>query len=547
MISAAAQTSTLVVLGLKPEGIKEQMEELNRLAEGDYFTDETFFIKDTAGLCLCGNAKLVGELVKRLNKINLNGECLHALSLTRYMAMYNIGKLSVGKEQVYKPAVKKIIGEEEIDMWRAEALGEQFLIYNEDTLSNYQLSKMFPCKLIKSKPIKEMEITVKDELIFAQKQKNLFVYGGYLDLLDGFVMDDIISHYTLGKHIVIGCQIDPNQQLWSIYNIYSKKNIKEVVIGNEETFSVSAGMTHYMISNEKGVQVRQIESDELIYPEYFNIENEKTEGFMSDKDNVVLIVKKTSISTQIILHSLDSGRVIRKRVFTNIESYSVAFAPGEVSIVSVRMIVDKVGHFIEIWNVDGKTVISKALGENVKNVYPSKHTVVVQTPTSAKILKRVQNILVEGAVVREPISKIVAGEITLLLIDSGDICIIGKDGEILNRVLETGASDIQMSPFGLYISLLSSEQVRILDICGKEVFASNIKRNNGFFWRTVVSSSEEVILNEEEIQKYKTEDSLRRKEARKQFMRDNEEKIKEWRMFLHEMKRFKSLNAQVHS
>ncbi|KAI5161771.1 hypothetical protein NEAUS03_1757 [Nematocida ausubeli] len=547
MIPTAIQTSTLVVLGLKPKDMAVQMEELNKLAGGNYFTKETCVGKDSAVLCLCGGIKLVSDLVKRLNNMSIDGECIQALSFARYLAMYSVGKLSVGKEQVYKPAVKRIIGKKEVEMWRAEALGEQFVIYGEDVLSNYQLSKMFPCKLIKSKPIKEMEITVKDELIVARKQKNVFVYSGYLDLLDGFVLDDIISHYTLGEHIIIGCQSDPSRQEWHVYNIYNKTEIKKVEIENEETFAVSSDLTHYMISGEKGVQIREIVTDEIIYPEYYSVPNEKVEGFMSEKNNVVLVVKTTSISTQLSLYCLTSGKTIRKRVFTNIESYSVEFSENEVSVVNVRRIADNLSHFIEIWNLDGKRVISKALGENVKHVYTSKSSIVVQTQTSAKVLRRAQNILVEGAVIREPISRVIAGEMTVILIDSGDLCLIGKDGEVLHRVLETGAAEIQMSPFGLYIALLSGDQVRILNLCGKEVFASNIKRDNGFFWRTVVAPTEEMSLGEEEIQKYKIEDSLKRKEARKQFMKENEERVSEWRLFLQEMKEFKSAHEQARS
>lgn len=536
----AVQTNMLVILGDNDKNTID-LEQLNTIVGEEYFTDKNTLVKDSVSLCMCKSSKQVAELVKQLKNIKIGGTKLEALSLQRYLAMYNLGKTSLEQKHIFKPAVKKVIGEDEVKAWKAEALGEQFIIYTEDTISNYQLSKMFPCRLIKSKSLKSMDIDVIDELIIAQKQKNIFVYGGYLELLDGFVVDDILSYYTVGAHIVIGSQPSSTRKAWDIYNIYSKVHVKSVEIDNEAEFSISNGITHYMVSYTGRIEVKSVETDENIFEEYSTVDkNVEIEGFMSEYDNVLLVIKRTPLSTELILHCLTTGHVIRRKIFSNMESYSVKFFEKEVSIVNVRKIGDKKSHFMDIWNLDGNTVISKTFGEHVKTVHPSRYTVVVQTQTTTRIFKRVQNRLLEGTTIKESISKIVPGEITVLSLESA-ICVIGRDGEVINRIEASATTDVQVSSFGLYIALLSGEQVRVLDICGKEVFAANIKRDNGFFWRTIIKPTEEISLADEEIQKYKAEDTLRRREARKQFMRENEEKISEWRIFLKEMKGFRDI------
>ncbi|KAI5192947.1 hypothetical protein NEMIN01_2307 [Nematocida minor] len=542
MIPIAVQARTLVVLGLEELEKDSQLSKLNGLAGEEQFDEENTKIDESVALSVFESAKIVNELVSKLDNMKINGKTIKAFSLSRYMAMYSLGKAAASQGQVpIKPAVKKIAGEKEIAVWKSEALGEQFLIYNEGTFSNYQLSKVFPCKLIKTKLIKDVSVRVENDLVIVQKQKNIFVYGGYLELLDGFVINDLISCYMAGDCIVIGDRPDPVTQVWSIHNVYTKSLIKTVEISKEEKFSVSKDLTHYLISHENTIEIKSMQTDENIFPEYsVREQNKKVEGLMSPHDNTVFVVKSTAISMEWILYCLTTGNIIRRKAFSNIESYAVTFAEQEVAIVNVRKIGGKCSHYMDIWNTDGNRVISKALGENIKAVYPSKYTTVVLGQSVCKVYKRLQYRLHDGVTVKDSISKVEAGEITVLL-SSTHAYVIDREGELLNKIEIGGMADIQVSPFGLYIALLSEGQVRVLDICGKEVFASNIEKNNGFFWRTVVNAADGVSLGDEEIQKYKTEDSLRRKEARKQFMKENEEKIQEWRDFLSSMAEFRSL------
>lgn len=540
MIPQTAQARALVILGLEEENSSKYISTLNDLSKESYFSKENTKIEGSVGLSIFDSTKTVNELVGRLNNIKINGKQIQALSVPRYMAMYSVGKrTSMQGQTVIKPAVKKIIGEKEVAAWKSESLGEQFVIYSEGTFSNYQLSKMFPCKLLKSKVIKDVSVTEAEDLIIVQKQKNIFVYGGYLDLLDGFAACDPISCYTIGRCIVIEDRPEPNKKLWTIHNLYSKKHIKSIEMPDTVRFAVSKNLTHYLLSHDKTIEIRSMSTDENIFPAYSQEESGKqVEGFVSPHDNVVFVVRSSETSTEWFLHCLTTGKEIRKKSFASIESYKVTFAEGEVAIVNVRNMTGKECYFMDIWSIDGQAVVSKALGENIKSVHPSKYTTVVVGQAACKVYKRVQSRLIDGVTIKEPISEVKVGETTILL-DSTNAYIIGGDGEILNKIEVTGTENIKVSPFGLYIALLSGGQVRIVDICGKEVFVGNIERENGFFWRTVVKPVDTVLLQDEEIQKYKEEDTLRKKEAKKQFMKENEEKIQEWREFLASMVQFR--------
>lgn len=540
MIPHTAQARVLVILGLAEGQDEKNLLALNRVISTDEFDEDNTKIEGTVGVSVLDTAKKVNELVSKLNSVQINESPIQALSLPRYMAMYSVGKTAGAQDQgAIKPAVKKIIGEKEVTAWKSEAEGEQFVIYSEGTLSNYQLSKMFPCKLLKTKALKDVTVTEAEDLIIVQKQKNIFVYGGYLDLLDGFIVNDPVSCYIIGKCIVIGDRIAPNKQKWTVHNLYSKREIKSIEIPDGIKFSVSRNMSHYVLGHESTVEIRSMETDEVIYPEYAQKEKgRKVEGFVSPYDNVVFVVRSTEASTEWFLHCLTTGKEIRKKSFAEIEKYTVSFSPKEVAIVNVRNMTGKESHYMDIWSTNGQEVISKALGENIKSVHPSRYATIAIGQSVCKVYKRVQSRLIDGVTIKEPISEVHSGETTILH-DSSHLYVVGPEGEILNKIEAAGTESIKVSPFGLYIGLISGGQVRIVDICGKEVFVGNTDRSNGFFWRTVVKPAEEVLLQDEEVQKYKEEDTLRRREARKQFIKENEEKIHEWREFLSSMKEFR--------
>lgn len=544
MIPHTAQGRALIILGLNEAQEDRSISVLNELSGSSHFSRDNTKIEGTVGVSILDSSKEVNEMVNKLNNIKIDGNTIQALSHQRYMAMYSVGKAASGLEQAaIKPAVKKIIGEKEVTAWKSEALGEQFVIYSEGSFLNYQLSKMFPCKMIKSKTVKDVSASEADDLIIVQKQKNIFVYGGYLDLLDGFVVNDLVAFYMVGRCIVIGDRTEPNRQVWSIHNLYSKKHIRSIEILDSARLSVSRNLTHYVLSYDSVIEVKSMETDENIFPAYSHEEaGRKIEGFVSPYDNVIFVVKSSETGTEWILHCLTTGAEVRKKSFASIERYQVTFLQGEVAIVNVRSMTGKECHYMDIWSIDGKEVISKALGENIKSVYPGKYVTVAIGQAVCKVYKRIQARLIEGITIKEPISDVKVGEITVLL-HTSNAYILGKDGEILNKIGTSGTEKIKVSPFGLYIAFVSGGQVRIVDICGKEVFVGNIEKETGFFWRTVVQPVDEALLQDEEIQKYKEEDTLRKKEARKQFMKENEENIKEWRDFLSSMLQFRDAVA----
>ncbi|KAI5190627.1 hypothetical protein NECID01_1068 [Nematocida sp. AWRm77] len=537
-ISSSEYQNMLVILGMEQLSEKEAREELCKAACGTYITEENSKKKDGVMVCRLEESGLLNALAQRLHGHAVRGEKLVALSLDKYTALHRIAQKTLGAEETNKPAVRKITSQQEIQEWKKTVEGEQFVIYNENKLVNYQATRMFLCKSTKEKPMANSKISVEGEFIVAQRQKNLFVYGGNLDLLDAFVKDSLVSYKIYKNLISIVTKIEGGRHLCEVFDLYTKEKIKHLEHLEEEKVGFSLNMTHYLVQKADRVEVRSFSTDEEVFAEHTSTgpgEGEKTEGFLSAHNNVAAIAKVCSVGTKFVLLDLNTGEEIRTKMFTNTFSFSVEFYRNEVSITNTRVIEKKTQWFVDVWDVSGESVLSKALGEGVKGIHIGETMVIVLSSSCAKVFKRVQGRLLESSSISGGFNLVAVNTVSALA-DGARLVFINKNGDILHETDIERITQIEWSPLGMYLALVDAGQVRILDLTGKEIYGGNVANENSFFWRPLFEAPSETSLSQEAIQRFKEEDAIRKKEAKQQFLEENNEMVSEWATFLHRMR-----------
>ncbi|KAI5186569.1 hypothetical protein NEHOM01_1555 [Nematocida homosporus] len=536
---------TLVLLGLSGGSDADILKSGNVILDGDYLTSENSIIDGEIIVTRLDSVDLASKLAARANNTVYNNQRIISLTLDRFSALERIGER--GKEALSgnKPAVRRIAQKEEILNWKHSVEGEQFLIYSDGILSNYQLSKLFPCKVTKTKTLPGSKISVSGDLVVVHRQSNLFVYGGGLDLIDGFVEDSLRDYFIRNEYICIATKAQQGRVHWGIYNIFSKEMVKSLEIEEGDKLYLSQGATHYAVATEGSIIVKSMVTDERVYEECCaQVDaDEKVEGFFSEENNVVLFVKTSMIAAKFILYNLDTGEMIKSKVLPNISKYSVVFRVDEVCIQLERLTGKKTSHYAELWDLTGQKISTGFLGEDLQSIHVTATTVVALASNSAKIFRRLPGRLLEVQTLKGGFDQVATSSDTTILSDNERLSFIGKTGEVIAQIAATSMSRIECSPFGLYLALLDPGQVRILDMCGREMLVTNIDPMGGFFWRKVFPAMSRDALSPEDIARFKEEDSLRRKDAKLQIIEENRDLIKEWRGFLQSMQALYTAHA----
>ncbi|KAI5171517.1 hypothetical protein NEFER03_0839 [Nematocida sp. LUAm3] len=534
-LSTAQMQSIIVIFGVSGIDKNTLIDLLNRRAP-DAFTHENIQIQ---GDVLLGKMKSIEEAKKASSKLSgmlINAKRATVLSLDRVHALSRIGEKGKTALAASKPAVKKLSGKKEIDQWKQEIDGEQFLIYNEGVLTNYQLSKLFSCKATRSKPLPNSKLLVEEDLVLIQRQKNIFIYGGTLDLLDGHVEDAVIKYFTKGTIFFICTRVDEETHKWEGYDIYTKNLFLRLELSSEGSFYISRKCTHYAVEDKGEVKMFSAALNELVYQNHLELrEHEKVEVSFSPLDNVVLFSRNTSVGIRFVLCCLDTGETLRTKVFANVLDYSVEYLQDEVSIIYKRKTGTKITTYIDIWTISDNSVIAKALGEDVQRVHLASEMLVLSFSAYIKVLSRTKNRLTEARVIKGSFECIAPGRVTAVL-GEDRLMLLDKNGVSLRELPMQSVDRIEWSPFGLFLALIDAGQVHILDLCGKEIFVSNITGDDAFFWRRAISPVSKDMLSQEDILRYKEEDTRRKQESKKQLIEENKDLIREWKAFLTEMK-----------
>ncbi|OAG31205.1 hypothetical protein NEDG_01618 [Nematocida displodere] len=544
LVSTDAQRAVVIVGLDTPED--QSIELLNEVAGSTFITEENSSRVEDIMVVLLGSAVHASALVGKLHNAIVNKAKLCVLTLEKCSALHKLGSTAASALTADKPAVKKVSGKKEVVQWKESAKGEQFVVYNEGTLTNYQIAKIMGCKVTAKKPMAGYTVSVAEGMVMCLKQKNLFLYGGQLELVDGHVQDSLLAHALVGEYLMVAFPAGRKTNSWEVYNIYTKEKVKSLTLPSEERMSISKSANHYMIHKENTVEIRRMHNDANVYTEYSEPEEGvKSEGFFSFCNNVVLVVKTTDVSTKLSLYNLRSEMIIRSKILTNITTYTIEWQKNEVCIVNIRALGGKNLHFIDIWDVYGETTISKALGETVKSVCTAPTMVITTNATGVKIFKRVQGRLLEYTFIKGVFTLVAAKELGALF-DGEKIVLVNGDGEILLKMELDGVTRMEWSPFGLYLALIDPGQAKVIDVCGKEVFAGSIGRSGGpgFFWRTVAQPIPGLALTPSDVQKFKETDLAKREDAKKQIIEENSDFILEWRSFLSRMKQFHVSSTQ---
>ncbi|KAI5180256.1 hypothetical protein NEOKW01_0585 [Nematocida sp. AWRm80] len=538
MTSTLCNAQNIIVMLL--EGVEESrmVKKANELAEGEYFTEENSRTEENVLVGVLATSNLASLLMSRVHNKSIGDKKALAFTLDRYIGLHKLSSTNPNALSINRSIVKKISNESTIQTWKREIGGEQFVIYNDGEISNYEISKMFLCKQTRARPQTGIKLDVYKDLVIVQKQKNLYIYGGNLELVDGFVIDSLIEYRLIDNNILIGTEKDENTSLWEIHHIYTKDLIKRIEAPAKSTVMVSQGMTHYSIISKNEVSIRSIHSDEEILQEQTAVKEagEKCEVYFSEQTNQVLLAKITSVGVLVTLFCLTTGTEVRKKILNGIKTHKIQFTSDGVSIVYTRKTQTATTHFVDFWEYSGASSISKALGEGVEAVHITPNTVIVLEGCAVKIFKKTPGVLVEVNTMKGDFCYIAPGELSALF-DTTNIYIIGKNGEILKEIPMPNLKEMKWSPFSLYLAVLDMTQVRVIDICGKELFASNIPSLDSFHWRIPIPLPE-TEPTKEDMQRYKEEDTIRKTKAKEQFLQENQACTEAWRSFLSTMKEF---------
>lgn len=537
MTNAAHKKNTLVILGLSADTAKQAAEKINKITKKMFLSEKNTCVQGDIVVARLETKEAATALASRLSEETVQGKRLISLTYDRYSGLAELGEKGIAALSANKPVVKKITNREEIAKWRKGIEGEQFVVYNEDRLTNYQLSKMFPCKATKTQIVKGAKVCAVGEYVCVQRQKNLYVYGGELEMLDGFAEEQMETYFVQGDYICICTKMDNLFSRWDIYNLYSKEHIKSIGVPEGVNIQLSSRGTHYLIQLEKIVEIKSISTGLGVYTEYSQVEkNEKVEGFMSPYDNVLVVAKTMATGIIVFLYNLDTGELVRKRMLMNVGRVSIEFKQGEVYIVSVSKEKNNENYYINIWEIDGTGVITHTLDRNIKKVYLSYHVVITCTATSAKMYRRFKGQLVVSETFKGVFDQIVPGRVSVLGKEDG-LLFVDEQGKVLKEYKTGDVDRVEWSQFGMYLALVDPGQVKILDLCGKEVFVTKIS-NNGFYWRHLLTYPAKEALKKEDLDRYKNEDKTKKTKAKTQKHEEIKELANEWRSFLIRMKSF---------
>jgi len=536
VLNAAGSQNILVVLAAKEAENAALEKEIEEIAQEKFIAEGNAEVSEGVVLCKLSSAAHAASLSSKLNGAEVGGRKITALTLDKYLALKKIADSTPESLQTDKAAVRKIITKKDVERWRRSAEGEQFVLYNEGVLTNYQVSKIFACKATKSKPLANSKVSAEKEVVLVQKHKNVFVYAGELELLDGFVRDGLVSCEIAGECVSTVSKTGAKKCTWELCNIYTKETVKSVQIDAEEKVSVSKGLTHYMLERAGKIEIRRMKDDTVWIPEKMaKIETGTSEGVFSEHNNVAVLSKATQVGVCFGLYNLDTEEEIRGKVFTNIKKHSVTFNADEAVILNTRAVGDKPIVFADAWSTDGKEVISKALGDNVKSVQIGVSMCVAVSSSCARVFKRAPGKIWETGTVRGAFSSVEIGEVAAMC-DGEKLLFVGQDAEVLFQTEVEGSAKMKWSPFGMYLALIDAGQIRVLDLLGSEVFVGNAASEKSFSWRAAAVPNAEVELTSEVVQRFREEDALKTKQAKTQMLEENKDLIQEWREFLERMR-----------
>lgn len=526
-VAAGVSNLLLVIIGVPDADADAVYRALSQLTDGyASINSENSLIRGGALVSKQETASLLSYLAGKLNGARLLGKKLHAMPLARYMALDKMGA------PPSKTKIKRIAGRREISQWRAGARGEQFLVYNEGALSNYQLDKIFPCAQTSSRAMAGCRLETSGEFIFVTRQKTLLVYGGSLEVLDGFFVDELVKCYAVGSCVVIGAKQErPKAMAWEIWNVFTKELVRRIELAEEEELMVSKGLTHYVIKRGDCTTLAPFAPEAGNLPDGLLTEN--TRSFVSGLDNVALLVSSSPPSTKVSLVDLGSGAVLRTKVLANIDDYKVEFSRGRVALINTRTISAKPHHFLEIWDFAKDTVVSKALGENVRDLRVGAEVVaVVGNSGHLRVFKISEGKMVETGEIKAHFQLVEAHDRVVAAFDSEALFLIDEDARVMKKLEMDGVTRMLWSPFGLYLALVEKGSVKVVDLCGNVAFSGLLGDAGAFMWRTVVDRDPGIELSKADVERLKAEDAHRRELVKKQSVSISGQQAGEWRDFL---------------
>lgn len=569
LVANKLASKCFVVVGLG--GREVSAEEVEHLLDPECIASDVMLHRNAA-MFLLKKERDAAQLADKITGY-FGAASVLATTLDKYLVLSQIGKRMQmeesadlargtaspqGAEQPGPLAVKKVAGRNQVLKWRAATRGEQFVLCSDKALVNYELEKMKPPKITATKKVQGLTVSVERDILIGKRQKTLFLYGGLLELLDAHVPDWSLGYELVNEHLLLRSQ-PRKRTLWTAHHIYTKRQVLELE-GDEVMLSEKA--THCVRrtgSLEEVLRVKDLSVFLRSKQGTGNGHSLDADGKTPDLDrknpgsnrsmhfsrhaNMLVAVQKNAHSARIALYDLDTEARKREKTFTNMGECIIEFAEQEVCIVYSRAMAEKKTYCIDIWSNSGAHVLSKALGEGIREIHSSSKMVATLGNTHAKIFKRVQGRILEGVAVKGHFGKAALREVGAFLGDDR-VLLVNADGAVLKEVPASGIECISWSPFGLYLALLGHGQISVLDLAGKEVFSTNAAQGSQFFWRSIPLDIADVEVTSEDVSRFRKEDSIKKKETKEQKKEVSKEQEQEWRSFLERMMAFYISNMQ---